>query len=283
MQRQNSDFLDNEKATVLIVDDDRVWCRRLKAQLEEIPLFYAMEPIHAGDTAIEVIELFKPDVIVLDLIVPIYDGMYIVDYVDNMPNYQPVIYVVSIVGTEKTHRLLRNCDVVDSYSIKPVHTKSVVNTLCILLTKDEDDDQEQNTQAGKGQEFIADGLDWLIEDWLRKLGIRASTSPAKCARAAIEICIRSDKDSRISMMALYKQAGQVFTPPLSMSAVERNIRTAVEAAKKARSPLFEKYFYDGTCVNNGIFVQETANELRRWIIENGHDRAFTAKTRVLTK
>ena len=262
---------------MLIVDDDLEWCDNLKGHLEDYPLFNVMKPVYTGAEAIKQIELHKPDAIVLDLILPIYDGIYIVEHIEeNMPGYQPVIYIVSSISTEKTNRLLGNRDTVDSYSIKPIHPKSAMKTLQILLASEPSGQEgvEEASYANAGEMTFStlNNLDWLVEDYLRKLGIGTAMLPTKCARVAIEICIRAGKDSRIAMMEIYKQAGQVFTPALSSSAVERNIRSAVASVKKVRTPLFEEHFPGGLTVNNGTFIQESANILRRWIVESSDDK-----------
>jgi len=263
-----------EKFSVLIIDDDHEWCAKLKTYLEKCSHFDVMEPVHSGDTAIKHIELYRPDAIILDLLLPVNDGLYIIDYIDSkISGYKPIIYVMSIFNTEKINRLLSGYDAVDYYSIKPVNPESATTALLNLLTT-QPSDQEYRVEKVEDVNPPA-GLDLVVEDYLRKLGIGTATLQTKCIRVAIEIIIQANKGSRIGMMELYKQTGQRFDPPLSTPAVERHIRTAVISIKKKRTPLFEAYFPDdGIAVNNSTFVQESANMLRRWITENSNDTIF---------
>ena len=287
-----------DKFSVLIIDDDRELCGKLKAHLDIYPLFDIMEPVQCGARALELIEQQRPDALVLDLILPIYDGMYIIDHIaDNMPGYQPVIYVLSILGTKKTNMMLMDCATVRHYSIKPVHPDTVAKNLHRFLcdkpyaeVQVEQSTTHINDEPQSSNYFLPDyfapgnlrNLDWIIEDYLRKLGIGAATPPTKCAREAISILLKADRNSRVSTMEMYKQTGQAFNPPLSASAVEGNIRRAVDNAKKMRTPLFEQYFpHNGPSVNNTMFVNESANILSRWIAENGNGAVFSQENSAL--
>ena len=260
-----------ERFSVAIIDDDSEWCATLKTHLEECPLFDVMEPIHSGDIAINFIELYRPDAVILDLLIPVNDGLYIIDYIDKkMSGYRPIIYVMSMFNTEKINRLLGGCDIVDYYSIKPVNPKSATSALFNLITSEPSDRKERTKQIT--DPIPPAGLDLMVEDYLRKLGIGTATLQAKCVRVAIEILMQTDKSKRIGMMELYNLTGQQFTPSLSTSAVERHVRAAVSNIKEKRMPPFEIYFPDdGITVNAGTFVQESANMLRRWLVESGND------------
>jgi len=239
-----------------------------------MPLFDVMEPVHSGDIALKQIELYRPDAIILDLLLPVNDGLYIIDYIDvEMPSYRPVIYVMSIFNTEKINRLMDSYDIVDYYRIKPVNPESVTNALFSLLI-DEPKGQKESTEK-IGEIGPQAGLDLVVEDYLRKLGIGTAMLQTKCVRVAIEILIRAGKNNRIGMMELYKQTGQQFTPPLSSSAVERHLRSAVANIKGKSTPLFEAYFIEsGIAVNSATLVHESANMLRRWILENSNGTIF---------
>jgi len=263
--------------SILIVDDDPEWCARLATCFEKCSRFDVMESVHSGDVAIKHIELYRPDAIVLDLMLPVNDGLYIIDYIENkMSGYRPIIYVMSIFNTEKINRLLSGYDMVDYYSIKPVNPESA-STVLLKLLSIKSTEQEYQTEKVANVNPPA-GLDLVVEDYLRKLGIGTATLHTKCTRVAIEIVMQADKDTRIGMMDLYKQTGQRFTPPLSTPAVERHIRTAVLNIRKKSTPLFEAHFPDdGPVVNSGVFVRESANMLRRWIMESNYDTVTGGK------
>jgi hypothetical protein len=174
-------------------------------------------------------------------------------------------------NTEKINRLLRNHEAVDYYSIKPVNAESATGTLYGLLTGSMGKQREEKVQ--RVDSYPSGGLDLVVEDYLRKLGLGTAMLHTKCARVAIEMCLEVHKDSRINMMRLYEQVGLRFNPILSVSAVERNIRSAMIKARETRTPLFDQCFAElGSSFNNSLFVQESANLLRRRIVENSDDK-----------
>lgn len=119
-----------------------------------------------------------------------------------------------------------------------------------------------------------ESLGWLIDDFLRKLGLQSSLISTKCVRAAIEVGLKAGKNNRLSMMDIYEQVGQVFTPTLSTAAVGRNMRSVAARALKNRTPYFEKHFLaNNQSINenqliNSTFLWESVDILRRWIADN---------------
>jgi len=283
-----------KKLSILIVDDDLSLCNEFKGYFEQYPQFNVMSLVCSGDEAIEVIEQHRPDIIILDLVIPVYDGLYVVDYITNdMSNYQPIIYVLSIMGSVKTAQMLNDCSMVKYYSIKPVRPQTVVNNLFRLIKDKQAVEAEGNQSGNHGNHginsvtnvshFMSKGLvnlEWLIEDYLRKLGLQSNLISTKCTRVAIDIGIRADKNNRLGMMEIYSQAGQVFTPSISTVAVDRNVRSVVARVIKNSTPVFQKYFEEeyhngGAKLNNSLFLSKSVDILKRWIMENGDDTAFS--------
>jgi len=61
----------DKKFTVLIIDDDTAWSDVLKKHLSEYPQFDVLNPISDGENGLLYITNSKPDVIILDLMLPI--------------------------------------------------------------------------------------------------------------------------------------------------------------------------------------------------------------------
>jgi len=286
-------LLSDKKLSLFIVDDDFDLCCAFKNHFESYSQFDVMNPVRLGDEAIEIIEQHKPDIIVLDLMLPVYDGMYIMDYIiNNMEGYHPIVYVLSIMGSAKTAQMLNSCTLVKYYSIKPIRPQAVANNLLRLIkdSKSVEFVENQNVNIARDvkipanvSHFVPDGLEnleWLIEGYLKELGLQLSLISTKCTRLAIDIGIRTDKNDRIGMMEIYTQVGQVFTPPISAVAVDRNIRSVTARAIKNSTPVFEKYFRKNHSsgeyqLTNSLFLWESVDILKRWIAENLDDTAFS--------
>jgi CheY-like chemotaxis protein len=287
----------DKKLSLLVVDDDGDLCNEFKSHFDQYPQYESVRTARSGDEALEIIEQYKPSILVLDLIIPVYDGLYIMDYIaNNMQGYQPIVYVLSIMGSVKTAQMLNGCTMVKYYSVKPVRPQTVANNIFRLINDSQSVGVEESRYIAPVRDVSAarevssaapprvshegmDNLEWLVEDYLKKMGLQLGLISTKCTRVAIEIGVRADKNVRIGMMDIYRQVGQFFTPPLSPTAVDRNIRSVTGRAVKNRSPLLKKYFdtyYRGDeyQLSNSIFIWESIDIIRRWLAGNLDDSAF---------
>jgi len=257
--------------TVLVVDDNRDWCAALKAEVEQYPLFEVLPPLHNGKDAIDYIEVKKPDVIILDLIMPVCDGLYVIDHIrKNLYGYAPYIYVLSAIGTEKTNKILRSKDV-NYYSVKPIETQVVAHNLYKLI-------QSEN---GADCDFVNPapllGLENQVEGFLFELGAPLYLLSTKCTAIALQICI-ADETKLNSIIALYAYVSESWTHPASPTAVERNIRTTIKKMQKSATPYFGKCFpYGGKKLTNSNFLNSAVYFYKRRIEERYGDQIFVRK------
>lgn len=65
--------MDNDKGQiVLAVDDSLLICRQIKMALKEMPVFLC--EAHSGEEAVQMVEQYQPDLILLDVVLPDTDG-----------------------------------------------------------------------------------------------------------------------------------------------------------------------------------------------------------------
>jgi chemotaxis response regulator CheB len=64
------------KIRVLIADDQDFIRRRLRALLAEEPDIEICGEAHNGDTAIRMVEMLLPDVVIMDISMPVLDGLH---------------------------------------------------------------------------------------------------------------------------------------------------------------------------------------------------------------
>jgi len=190
--------------------------------------------------------------------------MYIADAIaEDMPGYEPFVYVLSALGASRVSKIFERCEAVKYFSVKPIHPKALANNLIHLLdSTDADNAPFANTSAN---------LDYIIEDYLHKLGVTTALMSARCARVAIEMAMKVDKNKRPDMMGLYADVGKVFVPSLTKNAVERNIRYCIVRVKDAQTPFYKKLPLSSshkiTCFN---FIYDSAKYLKNMIEESGN-------------
>src|ERR1044072_7961411 len=64
----------NEQISVLVVDDSKVACQLLVHLLESDPKIRVIAPVHDGQAALNFVRECKPDVVLMDIHMPVLDG-----------------------------------------------------------------------------------------------------------------------------------------------------------------------------------------------------------------
>jgi DNA-binding NarL/FixJ family response regulator len=81
------------KIKILIADDQNDLAILLKSFLERDDEFAVVNISNDGSEAIKNIEIFKPNVLILDLSMPIGDGFYVLDKVkENFSNLKVIVF-----------------------------------------------------------------------------------------------------------------------------------------------------------------------------------------------
>ncbi len=118
---------------ILIVDDDKDVQVILKfiLQNEGYKVFCAKN----GFEALEMINSFKPHLILLDLMLPMMDGFKICSIIRGMPQFQDTI-IVFISEINKDDLQIKAFDYGgDDYIIKPVNAKVLISKIKVLLNR----------------------------------------------------------------------------------------------------------------------------------------------------
>lgn len=96
------------KIRILIADDSVVIRQSLKRCLEQEPLFEVVTIAHNGNQALEKIQLYKPDIIILDIEMPELNGIETLQILREQQNETPVIMFSTLTqnGAEITFQAL---------------------------------------------------------------------------------------------------------------------------------------------------------------------------------
>ena len=266
---------------VLIADDDQAWCHKLRKQIEELNVFTVLQPTHDGGATIESIEEYRPDVLILDLVLPLYDGLYIVNYIHRQMNgYNPFIYVLSAIGTDKTNRIMRNLEA-DYYSIKPITANAVADNL-LTLTQEWSpaarcyEPGTDADQAPDPPESI--DIEKQVDDYLYELGAPLYRISTRCLRIALRLALEDDTVLNSSMKLYAKIGEHPEIKSKSSGAIERNIRTTIKIMQETRSPYFLECFPKNKGkLTNTDFLQSSLYILRLRIEEFLNDKVSFRK------
>ena len=88
-----------KKTQVLITDDNRHFCTILREIIEKDGDYEVIGTVHDGVSALEFIQSHHPDLVILDIIMPMLDGLGVLEKCRNMnPEEKPQFIVMSAVG-----------------------------------------------------------------------------------------------------------------------------------------------------------------------------------------
>lgn len=94
------------KQKILIIEDDSVFQKAVSRALEErgFEVFSAIE----GESGLRIVEKERPDLIVLDIVVPKKDGFEVMQFLSSHPEFSsiPVIIVTNLEGSQDVERML---------------------------------------------------------------------------------------------------------------------------------------------------------------------------------
>jgi DNA-binding response OmpR family regulator len=111
-----------ERLRVVLVEDDRDLAdvTQLALELEGLEVSVAYD----GREALELIGRVHPDVVITDLIMPVLDGLQLIEKIRSTPALRSPVIAVSAVGSRL--RAARELGAVEAL-VKPVHPKELAS------------------------------------------------------------------------------------------------------------------------------------------------------------
>jgi len=220
-----------ERIKVLIGDDNREFCDLLRAYVEGQSDLDLVGVAYNGSEVLEAVERTKPDVLILDIIMPHLDGIGVLEKLNLMGDVRrPKVIVLTAFGQENiTQKVLEMG--ADYYVLKPF-SLDVLGTRVRQLASDRLSGQvlspsrlESSDSPGSRR---TSSLDSDVTNIMRQIGIPANIKGFRYLREAILMVV-----GRIELLGhvtreLYPNIAR--THETTSSRVERAIRHAIEIA-----------------------------------------------------
>lgn len=206
--------------SVLIADGSEQFCSVLADTLQSAGDYEIIGIAHDGEQTVELLRAQKPDVLVLDLMLPKIDGMSVLKQAAGLDK-RPTVILLSAFVTDCVAATAAELGA--SYlMLKPCDSRSVLDRLAEIRRYSESQ-RRSRQQRGNPPDVEA-----MVTGIIHEIGVPAHIKGYQYLREAIMIAVSDMDVINAITKVLYPQVAKTFaTTP---SRVERAIRHAIEVA-----------------------------------------------------
>lgn len=227
--------MENSKISVIIADDNKEFCNILNDYLLNQRDIVVTGIAKDGIEAIKLIQEKKPDLVVLDIIMPHLDGLGVLERLNNLNiNPMPKIIVLSAVGQDRiTQRAIMLG--ADYYVVKPfdmdVFAKRIRQMFNNSISAEDEKKMPTSTQTleveyNNRNETL--DLEAEITNIIHEIGVPAHIKGYMYLREAINMVVNDIELLSAVTKELYPSIAKKYNT--TASRVERAIRHAIEVA-----------------------------------------------------
>lgn len=210
----------NNKLTVLIADDNRQLTDKTADYLKQQSYIGEVYKAYDGEVAWEMVQQVKPDVLILDIIMPKLDGMGVLKRINGAGLNNITTVCISVSGSDRTMETVMNMGA-QHFLIKP-QTPEAVSDVIRALT-DNVEAVQTNTQTLKNYD-----LETIVTSVIHDLGVPAHIKGYHYIRTAIMMVVENMDMLNYITKRLYPEIAKKYQT--TASRVERAIRHSIEVA-----------------------------------------------------
>lgn len=216
---------------VVIVDDNPEVRNTLTEYLGNQSDFEVIGAADNGETGFRMICEKKPDVAILDIVMPKLDGLSLLERLQNTPDLKTSYVMYSAIGNDKVTQRAFSLGA-QYFIMKPCSDLSVIaERLRQVNTFLNVSHLSSNAIPAAKNAYTAvneNNLESVITDIIHDIGVPAHIKGYNYLRDAIGLCIRDDEFINSITKLLYPTVAKNFST--TSSRVERAIRHAIEVA-----------------------------------------------------
>ena len=202
---------------ILIADSNQDFCEHLRDKLRDISGFEVVAMANDGNKAAELVSVMKPDVMVVDLMLPEKDGFAVIRAANALEK-PPVSLVTAGFMTEFVSYTAANLGV-RYFMAKPCSAELVCERLQEIVGM-------ENANAGAAKPEV--NIETMVTSVIHEIGVPAHIKGYQYLREAIMIAVKDMDVINAITKVLYPQVAKTFST--TPSRVERAIRHAIEVA-----------------------------------------------------
>lgn len=204
---------------ILIADDNTALTDELSAYINVQNDMTTAAVASDGEEAWSLILETKPDVVILDMVMPKLDGMGVLKRIREL-TAKPVVIVYSVSALARTVETAASLGA-DYYLLKPQSSERVADTIRELTKTDTV--TVRNTVSNKNVD-----LETLVTEFIHELGVPAHIKGYQYIRTAIMMVVENMDMLNFITKQLYPEIAHTYNT--TASRVERAIRHSIEVA-----------------------------------------------------
>jgi two-component system response regulator (stage 0 sporulation protein A) len=210
-----------EAIKVAIADDNRDFADIMQECLSQQSDINLVGVAYNGEEVLTIIDEKKPDVVILDIIMPHLDGIGVLERISTMGGRRPKVIMLTALGQENiTQRVVELG--ADYYILKPFNMDVLVSRVRQLANN------ITTQRPAATQSIKARPLDVEVTNIIREIGIPAHIKGYQYLRDAIMMIINEIELLGAVTKVLYPMIAEKYST--TPSRVERAIRHAIEVA-----------------------------------------------------
>jgi two-component system response regulator (stage 0 sporulation protein A) len=220
------------KTRLVAAEDNESIRKQLSEYFKDDGDFELVGTAKDGLEAISMIEALRPEVVLLDLILPELDGFGVMEGLRTLNIKKPKIIILSAISADSfVSKAIRSG--ADYYMVKPYDPVKLRNRMVETVGCDRDWFLQSNSRMGESYDFSGGlrgrrTLEEKITGIFITVGIPAHIKGYQFLREAIKLTVDTPEIINSITKKLYPQIAEKFET--SASKVERAIRHAIEVA-----------------------------------------------------
>ena len=226
-----------EKITILIADDNQEFSKTLSSYINSQDDMEVIAIAKDGNEAIDMIANTRPDVALLDVIMPHLDGLGVLEKLNIIKmDKKPICIMLSAVGQDKITQKAVNLGA-EYYVVKPFDIELLIKRIREIKFFKPNQESQNFLSKDLKSKYIElpndaikkeENLEALVTNIIHEVGVPAHIKGYQYLREAIMMVVNDIEVINQITKSLYPQIAHKFnTTP---SRVERAIRHAIEVA-----------------------------------------------------
>lgn len=213
-----------EKVSVLIADDNKGFADSLKDFLVTKDDISSVNVAYDGEEAYGMIMELKPDIVLLDIIMPKRDGLSVMNKIsDSRLAKKPMCIALSVTGSERIMSACQDAGC-EYFLLKPQTNDAIYDTIKSFGKKS----GRTSFEVISKEEKKDYDLEELVTEFIHELGVPAHIKGYQYVRTAIMMVVENMELLNYITKQLYPVIAKRYST--TSSRVERAIRHSIEVA-----------------------------------------------------